>query len=328
MSFPKLPPRAAYIYLKNPTKRNALSLSVLQDLRAQLAQHLARPDSRQLALLPGFKSHVIDTLEADAQLSTRRLISKAESTYAWLVRAPSWKRVRHEQAQVLVLRSEGPVFSAGHDLDELAAASPEERREIFNCCAQVMALIRQSPALVVAPVQGFASAAGFQLAMMADVTIAMADTKFQLPGMKIGMPCISPVSAVSKRISPGLAYRMYATAEPITAAELGNGAVDVVPVPDQSVKGAKTREEAFEERVATVVEQLATETAGQAQAFGKWAYWTQMGIRSDAETAGWASRAMVLAARSDDAAEGIAAFKEKRTPEWPVWEEEERQSRH
>lgn len=184
-----------------------------------------------------------------------------------------------------------------------------------------MSLIRNYPGVVVAAVQGLATAAGCQLAMTADVPIAAADTRFQLPGMGIGLPCTSPSVAVSRRVPPGLAYRMFATAEPVTGAELGSGVLDVVEVPEHA-ESTDTRAKAFEERVAHVVARLAG-TSGQAQALGKWAFWTQLGMRG-AEDGGdgykyaaeWAGRMMALHARSEDAREGIAAWRGKRNPEW------------
>lgn len=320
MPFPKLPPRAAYITIRNPTKRNILSLAVLQDLRAQLATHLTSPQTKSPLLLPAFKPHVITTLEADAQIQTRRLASVHESTSAWLVRAPSHTAYRGDLPQVLVLRSEGAdEFSAGHDVDEFAAMDDAGRSAVASVMAHIVGLIRHSPAIVVAPVQGFASGIGFQLAMLADVTIAMADTQFQLPGMGRGLPDIGALS-VASGVPTRQLYRMYAMGEAVTAAELGAGALDVVPVPEAG--SGRTREEVFEERVARVVERLATETAGMAQAFGKWAFWTHRGMRSPQEASLWISKAMTVAASRDHAVEGMSAFREGRTPEWPVWKPE------
>ncbi|KAF3763225.1 ClpP/crotonase [Cryphonectria parasitica EP155] len=319
MAFPRLPARAAYINLSNPHKRNALSLAVLRDLRRQLHFHLKCPVTGEPVLLPPFQPDLIDTLEAAAEGG-----SKSDDLHAWLTHAPTWRRRRADQPRVLVLRSEGPVFSSGHDLAELSSLSRDEVHETFALCAEVMSLIRRSPAVVVAPVQGLATAAGFQLAMTADLPIALGDTKFQLPGMGIGLPCTSPAVAVSRRVSPGLAYRMFATAESVTAAELGAGVLDVVPVPEHA-ESTDTRAKAFEERVASVVGRL-VETSGQAQALGKWAFWTQLGMRGGHGEGGgadgyedavrWAGRAMALHARSEDAKEGITAWREKRRAEW------------
>lgn len=98
------------------------------------------------------------------------------------------------------------------------------------------------------------------------------------------------------------------------------GAVDVVEVPEHA-ESTDTATKAFEDRVASVVEKLAVETAGQPQALGKWAFWTQVGIKGEGgdgyeEAAQWAGEVMALHAKSEDAQEGIASFFAKKKPEW------------
>lgn len=316
MHLPRLPPNAAYIRLSNPAKRNALSLPVLQDLKTQLTRALTSPVSGQLRLLPPFKEPILSDLE-DA-LRKKDTASEIWKKYGWLVSAAEWKRERHGLPDILVLRSDGPVFSSGHDLKELSQLGQDDVKLLFSLCAEVMSLIRRSPVLVVCPIQGLATAAGFQLAMTTDFPIALPDTKFSLPGAKIGLPCTSPSTAVSRRLPPGATYRLLATAEPVTASEYP-GAVDVIKLAPGTQPG-----DAFESRVAAVVEQLAA-MSPQQQAVGKWAYWTQLGIGASSgddggdgyETAArWAGRVMALHAKSEDAKEGIGAFLEKRKPDW------------
>lgn len=316
MTFPKLPAKAAYLYLHNPAKRNALSLAVLRDLRSQLHRHLTSPTTGRLLILPPFKKDLLPSLQSP---------SSEHDEYKWLTHTPTWHHERADLPTVLVLRSRGPVFCAGHDLAELSTLSHDEVEETFSLCAEVMSLIRRSPAPVVCPIQGLATAAGCQLALTADVPIALADTRFQLPGMGIGLPCTSPAVAVSRRVPPGMAYRMFATAEPVTAGELGPGVLDVVAVPAHA-EAVDTAKRDFEARVDAVVRRLATETPGQAQAVGKWAFWSQLAIQGQgpgedggdgySDAVKWAGKVMAMHAGSEDAKEGIDAWKQKRKPEW------------
>lgn len=317
MAFPKLPAKAAYVHLNNPKKRNALSLSILQGLRNQLHHHLTSPRTGRLLLLPPFNPDTIKDLRSHKE-------ANSDGSFKWLTDSAAWRHEREGLPNVLVLRSEGPVFSAGHDLGELQRASEAEVKKTFALCAEVMTLIRRSPAPVVCPVQGLATAAGFQLAMTADYPIALGSTMFQLPGMRIGLPCTSPATAVSRRLPAALAYRLFATGESISATELGAGVLDVVPVPEHA-ESTDTAAAAFEARVEAVVSRLAEETAGQPQAFGKWAYWSQLAVESrgekepmdDYEAAShWAGAVMAMHAQSEDANEGINAWREKRKPEW------------
>ncbi|KAF9765375.1 hypothetical protein IL306_002346 [Fusarium sp. DS 682] len=312
MPLPKVPANVAYIHLSNPTKRNALSLAVLQDLRTQIASALTSRATHSNRILPPFSNHILKDLE-DAAVAEKG--SKLWMKYAWLVNASEWKKEREGLPDVLVLRSEGPVFSSGHDLKELKDMSHQDVKLLFKICAEVMTLIRRSPVPVVCPIQGLATAAGFQLAMTTDFPIALPDTQFSLPGAKIGLPCTSPSTAISRRFPPGATYRLLATAEPIKASDYP-GAVDLV-----NVSEGQTPEEAFESRVADVIERLASMSAQQ-HAIGKWAYWTQLGFgvqHSDGydQAVNWAGRVMALHAKSEDAKEGMAAFLEKREADWP-----------
>lgn len=141
MGLPRLPPRAAYLHLNNPSRRNALSLSVLRSLRDQLLAFNTSPSGR-LLILPPFKPHIVDNLE------------RGDEEYAWLLDGDIWRCERKGLPNVLVLRSEGPVFCSGHDLGELKTLDHDEVKETFNICADVMGLIRRSPAPVVGVVQG------------------------------------------------------------------------------------------------------------------------------------------------------------------------------
>jgi len=167
-----LPAGAAHLFLNNASRRNALSLTVLRDLSAQLKKHLTSPSTGRLLTLPRFRPGLLKELESARGAKHAR--------FRWLCDESEWRRERNGLARVLVLSSHGPVFSSGHDLREVSAMSSEERKVLFNTCAEVMSLIRQSPVPVVCAVQGLATAAGFQLAMACDITIARASTEFQL----------------------------------------------------------------------------------------------------------------------------------------------------
>lgn len=306
MKWPKLPPKAAYLTIDAP-RRNALSLAVLRDLRAQLHKYNTPPGGN-LRILPPFKPSILQQLES-AQDKTD---AAALRDYGWLVHADIWAAERATLPNVLVLRTTGPVFSSGHDLAELSRLGPDEVKETFALCAEVMTLLRRSPAPVIGVVQGLATAAGAQLALTTDLPVSTAAAPFQLPGASLGLPCSSPSTAASRRLGPAFTYRMLALAEPVRAADLPGAAVETV-----------ADDEALDRRVAGMVERLATRTAGQPLALGKWAFWTQAGLRgSDGggdgyeEAVSWTGRVMALHARSADAREGMEAFFAKRSAVW------------
>ena len=307
--WPKLPAKAAYLALNNPKRRNALSLSVLRDLRDQLHKFNTSRVDGKLRILPPFQPAILDELET-AQSQTE---SSAVEKYGWLLDPSKWRETREGLPSVLVLRSEGPVFSAGHDLGELRQLPYHEVKETFALCAEVMTLIRRSPAPVIGVIQGLATAAGCQLALATDLPITCASTQFRLPGASLGLPCTSPSTSASRRLGNAFTYRMLATAEPVRADQLPGGSIDIVP-----------DEDALEKRVEALVDQMANRTAAQPQALGKWAYWTQTGFQGQSSASGdgyedavaWTGRVMAIHARGEDAREGMNSFFEKRKPEW------------
>jgi len=148
--------------------------------------------------------------------------------------------------------------------------------------------------------------------MATDYPIAMADTKFRLPGVSIGLPCTSPSTTISRRLSPSLTYRLLLTGESIRANQL-QGAVDCVPVPTHA-ESTDTPKAAFESRVAEVVDRLVG-AAAQPQALGKWAFWTQLSMPPD-EAGKFAAKIMGMHAKGGEGREGMSAFLGKREPVW------------
>lgn len=151
--------------------------------------------------------------------------------------------------------------------------------------------------------------------MASDFPVALADTELQLPGWHQGAaPHAGPAGAVAKRLRLAQAYRLFATGDRVTAGGLGPAVLDVVPVPEHA-ESTDTAARAFEARVAAVVERLAA--PGQPQAFGKWAFWTGVhpgnlgGSATD-----WAWEVMVREMQNEETKEGVAAWAEKRKPEW------------
>jgi enoyl-CoA hydratase/carnithine racemase len=308
MRLPKLPARAAYLKLDNAPKRNALSLEVLKSLRQQLIQYNTPPGETEALLLPDFNPDVLKKVS-----QARHEQSAAEfQAYGWLSDADEWQRRRGGLPKVLVLRSQGPVFSAGHDLKELDQQSTEDVQKTFGLCAELMSIMCRSPIPVVGVIHGLATAAGAQLALTTDLPVAIASAQFRLPGMSIGFPCTSPSTALSRRLGNAFTYRMFALAEPVRADQLPAGAVETVP-----------DEASLEARVSDIANKLANHSSAQAQALGKWAYWTQADIQGVYKgqnnytlAAQWAAKAMTVHASTEDAKEGRRAFIEKRAPVW------------
>jgi enoyl-CoA hydratase/carnithine racemase len=207
--------------------------------------------------------------------------------------------------RVVVLDAEGPAFSAGHDLRELAALPDDAARaELFDRCSAVMVRIGELPQPVIAKVAGVATAAGCQLVASCDLAVAGASARFATPGVDIGLFCSTPAVAVTRTVAPKHAMELLLTGELVGADHAFRiGLVNRV-VPDDELDAA----------VAELAALVASKPAAVV-ALGKAALRRQrdLPVREAYAVAG---AAMVENLGRPEAVEGIAAFLEKRPPRW------------
>lgn len=204
----------------------------------------------------------------------------------------------------IVIRAEGPAFSAGHDLNELLDRTLEDERHVFAVCTELMETIQEIPQPVIASVQGAALAAGCQLVATCDLAITSEKAVFGTPGVKIGLFCSTPMVAVSRAIGRKRALQMLLTGQTIDAVTAADwGLVNEVVPPEQ-------------------VDVRARELAGQVALaspltlkIGKQGFYRQIDLpQRDAYAE--MSEVMATNAMACDAQEGMSAFLEKRTPMW------------
>jgi enoyl-CoA hydratase/carnithine racemase len=206
--------------------------------------------------------------------------------------------------RAVVVGASGPVFSAGHDLRELAVDDPEAHARVFAACAQMMLAIHRLPVPVIARVQGLATAAGCQLVAACDMAVAAEGARFATPGVRIGLFCTTPMVEVARAVGRARAASMLYTGEPIDAATaLAWGLVTrVVPAEDLDAEAAA----------------LAARVAGSSRtalAIGKRALAENLDLPLE-QAYEHASRVMCVNAATPDAQEGIEAFLGKREPVW------------
>lgn len=207
---------------------------------------------------------------------------------------------------VIVLSAAGArIFCAGHDLTEFSdETSPEFFKDVSVRCSAMMRAMREQPQIVIARVEGIATAAGCQLVAGADLAIAASDAKFATPGVNIGLWCLTPMVALGRAVLPKHAMQMLATGRMHDAAfALRAGLVNEV-VPGDELDAA--------------VDALAAEIAGKSTytlALGKQAFYRQLPM-SPADAYEYSGEVAARNMAHADAREGIRAFVEKRRPEW------------
>lgn len=215
-----------------------------------------------------------------------------------------------KSVRAVILAAQGTVFSAGHDLKELAAHRSDADggrgfyAEAMGDCARLMQSIVACPKPVIAAVQGTATAAGCQLVATCDLAIAAEGAKFATPGVNIGLFCSTPMVALSRNISRKHAMEMLLLGEMIDAEQARNfGLVNRV-VPDGQAMGE-----------AAAMARLIASKSQATVAIGKAAFYRQAEMDL-AAAYDYAAHVMVENMMTRDAEEGIGAFIEKREPSW------------
>lgn len=212
--------------------------------------------------------------------------------------------------RVVILAGAGRAFCAGHDLREMRAArqAADGGRaawlDLFERCSRVMLGLTRLPQPVIARVHGVAAAAGCQLAASCDLAVAAHGTRFGVNGVNIGLFCSTPMVALTRAVGRKRAFEMLVTGEFVEAEEASRIGLINRAVPESDL-AAETR------RLAeTIAGKL-----GPAVAIGKRAFYDQAALDLDeayAHTGAVMAENMLL----PDTQESIAAFIEKRAPDW------------
>ena len=212
--------------------------------------------------------------------------------------------------RAIILKGEGKAFCAGHDLKEMTAGRQAEDggaayfADLFSRCATMMQTILRLPQPVIAQVHGIATAAGCQLVATCDMAIAAEGTRFGVNGVNIGLFCSTPMVALSRNIPRKQAFHMLTTGQFIDAQRAEQLGLINSSVPHDQLDAA-TRDLAN-----SVAAKLAS-----AVKIGKQAYYAQLQMPLDQAYA-FTGQVMVENLLNRETKEGIAAFIEKRDPNW------------
>jgi methylglutaconyl-CoA hydratase len=218
------------------------------------------------------------------------------------------KAADDSSSRVVVLESTGPSFSAGADLGwmkRMAGQGRQENERDAQALAELMSAIDRCPKPVLAVVQGAAYGGGVGLVACCDIAIAASEASFSLSEVRLGLipAVISPYVAAA--IGPRACRRYFLTAERFDAATAQRlGLVqEVVPqaelaaardkMIDQLLKGGPLAQRAAKDLIAHVA-----------------------GAPIDAALIRDTARRIADQRASDEGREGVAAFLEKRKPNW------------
>ncbi len=209
-----------------------------------------------------------------------------------------------EAVGVIVLTHTGPAFCAGADLSSGGGQNKRTRRSKTVGLADVLEDIQDAPKPVLARIAGHCVGGGIGLAAACDISIADAAARFAFTEVRVGVaPAIISVVCLPK-IRRADALELFLSGERISAAR----AAEV---------GLITRAVPADELDAEVAAMVARLLAGgpSALAAAKRLVYTIPGMERNAAFARTTELSQSLFA-SAEAAEGMAAFREKRLPSW------------
>jgi enoyl-CoA hydratase/carnithine racemase len=211
-----------------------------------------------------------------------------------------------DDVRVVVLTGAGTrAFCAGADLDGMAAGAGFT--ELHDGRGELAELFRDLYALgkpTIARVRGFALAGGFGLALACDLVIAADDAVFGTPEIGLGLwPHVVTVPML-RSMAPKRALELMLTGRRVDAeeAERIGFVTRVVPV-DQLDRAVGELADGLAGRSPLTLRQ------GRDSFYAVWDQDVDASLRL-------LHPLLTLTASSADAVEGIAAFAEKRPPEW------------
>jgi len=209
--------------------------------------------------------------------------------------------------RVVMLEGEGDVFCAGADIGymrEAARFSYEENLKDARRLARMFLTVDECPKPVVAKVRGAALGGGAGLVATADVVVAVEDTRFAFPEVRLGIAPATIAPFVVRKIGASRARALFLTAERFGAERAREmGLV-------HRVVAAEDLEDATGETVSGLL-------AGgpDAQAAVKMVL-REIESVEPADAPGLMARVIADLRTGEEGQEGLGAFLEKREPRW------------
>jgi enoyl-CoA hydratase len=206
-----------------------------------------------------------------------------------------------DDLRVGIVTGAGGYFSAGMDLKAFVQGeSPYAGDRGFAGIAQ-----RSSRKPLIAAIEGFALAGGFEIALSCDLIVASSEARFGIPEVKRSLVAAAgALLRLPKRIPYHVAMELALTGEPISAERAQQlGIVNRLAAPGSALDVAV-------ELAQGIVKNAPLALIASKEILQKAIDWT--------EDEGWAKQGEISGPvfGSEDAREGATAFAEKREPVW------------
>jgi methylglutaconyl-CoA hydratase len=206
------------------------------------------------------------------------------------------------QGRVLILRGAGAAFCTGLDLKE--AADPTKAHATAEMAAGTLIAISQTRLITIAAVHGAAVAGGAGIMSACDFVVAASGTKIGYPEVRRGLVAGLVLTFLRRQVGERNMRELLLGSELIKAERAREiGLVNRVIAQDDLMSEAQ--------KFADSVLQGAPDALAQTKRLIEELWW-----RSINEDVDLALKYHMQARESSEAREGIAAFNEKRLPNW------------
>ena len=208
-----------------------------------------------------------------------------------------------EVGAVIVTGAGDKAFVAGADINELAKKTPQTGKETSERGQFIMSRIERFPKPVIAAVNGFALGGGCELALACHIRIASDNAQIGLPEVTLGIiPGYGGTQRMARLLGKGKALELVMTGDKVSAEEaLKIGLVNhVVPQPEMMERCVKM--------ASTIIKRGPVAVRAAIEAIN---YGLDMPQREGEQLE---ATLFGLLCASEDTKEGMAAFLEKRKP--------------
>ncbi|MGX2994971.1 enoyl-CoA hydratase/isomerase family protein [Streptomyces sp. JNUCC 64] len=207
---------------------------------------------------------------------------------------------------VVVTSTHPRAFCVGADLRERASFSDRDLLRQRPVTRAAYTAVLDLPVPAIAAVHGFALGGGFEIALSCDLIVADPTAVVGLPEVSVGViPGGGGTQLLPRRVGAARAAELVFTARRVPAVEARElGLVDLLVAKGED----RTEALALAARIAAH-SPVGLRAAKRALRLGQ-----GLDLRAGLEVEDAAWRTVAFSA---DRAEGVAAFNEKRTPEWP-----------
>ena len=210
---------------------------------------------------------------------------------------------RDDAVRAIVVTGNERAFAAGADIGEMAGATPIEML-ITNRIGQ-WDRIRKVTKPVIAAVNGWALGGGCELAMLCDLIVAGEDAQFGQPEIRLGvMPGAGGTQRLTRAIGKAKAMEMILTGRNMGAREAEAHGLVTQVVPSESTVPAALELAGRIAAMPPVAVMSAKAAVNRAE---------ELSLEAGLE---FERRGFYLLFDTEDQAEGMAAFTEKRPARW------------